>query len=93
MWARERTFNDRYAYKAEKFARNVEYINDALGELLGISINRNMYDEIGDGFDIMTAHDLKNFILKRHSSNVFKGEKSGWTDREDIYVSLQKNFS
>lgn len=80
LWARERLVSDRYAYKAEEFAREVSHLNTTLASLLLLAENTNGY---GNSYE--SLHDLKTYILDRHVGVRFKGEQRSWTSRQDLH--------
>lgn len=68
LWARERIENDRYAYKAEEFARQVQNINAWSSWVLPMAAKPLAHLKSEDEM-LDTLHDLKNY--RQVSWNVY----------------------
>ncbi len=68
LWAAERTQNDRWLYKAEDFAHEVEYLVRTLAPMLDIAATQAGQEKHDP--------DLMRFILTRHANWRFGGNVS-----------------
>ena len=81
LWARERIPNDRMGYAAERFAREVERVAPLIRHFTRLAADQFAGQEPELALTDETLEDLFRFVMKRHSSFRFKGEKRSWVDR------------
>jgi hypothetical protein len=68
LWAVERPDEDRYCYRAEKFAREVDILVKSLTPTLRMGAKQHGLEDYDP--------DLMNFILKRHANWRYGGNQS-----------------
>lgn len=74
MFAREHLKDDRYAYKAESFAHEVEQIGGVLDYCLEAANRTSHLCLVPE-----TLSDLRKFILSRHSNYCLPNARKDWT--------------
>ena len=77
LWACDKD-KSRFKYKAEKFAREVDYLAPVLRSLINLSamvfIQQKPELEVNAG----VCDDLYNFMITRHCNHYFPQSGSGW---------------
>lgn len=74
LWASERKDADRYLYKAEAYAYEVEHLVEQLNKMIPSAMKPH-----GGVQEI--EMDLLKFILKRHCVYKFPDQQTTWLDR------------
>jgi hypothetical protein len=81
LWASDRPDADRYLYKAEAYAREVEYLASQLEPMIDAAWNVLHNQQPNNPhlhWDDEVADDLLRFHLKRHAHWRFPDAKTDW---------------
>lgn len=73
LWAAERAGEDRMLYRAEKFAHEVERLNEVIWRLIGMGRRVS-----GFPGDLAKKIDLWTFTMRRHAHLRFPAQKGAW---------------